>query len=114
MPDFAVPYGSTEAVTVNPLAPTVASWQFARSAAKKKKGEKITGEDIGYTDAIFQVSSLVLGLSEEDSVSTLVQRQVDILKGRSGETGQFFTHWQFDTMDFTEIDQVEVSDMQFA
>ena len=40
------------------LAPTVCSWQFAKSAAKKnkKQGEKPDLEDIGYTDAIAQVS----------------------------------------------------------
>lgn len=38
------------------IAPTVVSWQFARSASKKnaKKGEEVTMDDIGYTDAIGQ------------------------------------------------------------
>ena len=98
------------------LAPTVASWQFAKTAAKKdkKKGEKVTGDDIGYSDAIFQVSSLILGLFEEDSGETLKQRKVEILKGRSGEVGSFTTQWNFDQMLFSEIVQEAVADMQFV
>ena len=98
-----------------PIAPTVCSWQFAKSAAKKnlKKGEKPELEDIGNTDAIAQHSSLVLGLFEEDTVETLQCRNVRILKGRSGETGEFRTRWNFGIMDFTEIEKASVSDLQF-
>lgn len=100
---------------LTPLAPTVCSWQFAKTAGKKnvKKGEKVTMDDIGYTDAIAQVSSLVLGLFEEDSVETLKQRKVEVLKGRSGETGSFTTAWDFQQMNFDEIVQQDVQDLQF-
>ncbi len=98
-----------------PIAPTVCSWQFAKTAGKKnpKKGEKVTMDDIGYTDAIAQVSSLVLGLFQEDSVETLNQRKVEVLKGRNGETGSFITAWDFQTMDFSEVTQTDVGDLQF-
>lgn len=97
------------------LAPTVCSWQFARSANKKnkKKGEKADLDDIGYTDAIGQVSSLVMGLFEEESVETIKQRRVEILKGRNGEVGSFTTNWNFDTMDFTQIVDEAPEDLQF-
>lgn len=96
------------------IAPTVCSWQFARSATKKnKKGEKADLDDIGYTDAIGQVSSLVMGLFEEESVETLKQRKVKILKGRNGEVGAFSTRWNFSTMDFTEIVDDAPEDLQF-
>jgi replicative DNA helicase len=99
-----------------PLCPTCVSWQFAKTAAKKdkKKGEKATLEDIGYTDAIAQVSSLVLGVFEEESVETLKQRRIEILKGRSGETGSFLTRWNFNVMDFTETEKEDVTDLQFV
>ena len=50
------------------ICPVVCSWQFAKSAVKKnfKKGEKPGLEDIGYSDAIAQVSSLVMATLEED------------------------------------------------
>lgn len=95
------------------LAPTVVSWQFARSASKKKKGEKADLDDIGYTDAIAQVSSLVLGLLEPDSIETLKQRRVEVLKGRNGETGGFDTNWNFEAMDFSQVVQVDVKDLHF-
>lgn len=101
--------------SIAPLAPTACSWQFAKSASKKntKKGEKVTVDDIGYTDAIAQISSIVLGLFEEESVSTLKQRKVEILKGRNGETGSFTTHWDFKNMNFDEVIEQDVSDLQF-
>lgn len=100
-----------------PIAPTVCSWQFARSASKKKKGEKVDLDDIGYTDAIGQVSSIVLGLFQEETAETLVQRRVEILKGRNGETGSFVTNWQFDghkAMDFSEVKDEPVEELQFV
>ncbi len=98
-----------------PIAPTVCSWQFARSASKKskKKGEKVDLDDIGYTDAIGQVSSLVLGLFEEESIETIKRRKVEVLKGRNGEVGSFITKWDFENMLFDEIEQVDVDDLQF-
>lgn len=95
------------------IAPTTVSWQFARSASKKKKGEKVDGDDIGYSDAILQVSSVVVGLFEQDSVETLHQRRNDILKGRKGEVGSYITRWDFQNMDFTEVVEQAVEELQF-
>jgi hypothetical protein len=99
-----------------PLAPTAASWQFAKTAAKKagKKGEKVELEDIGFTDAIAMNSSLVLGLFEEDTIGTLKQRKVEVLKGRNGETGSFMTNWNFSGMNFSEVASVAVEDLHIS
>lgn len=87
--------------------PTFASWQFNRQAAKKGKGlqknEKAGLEDIGYSDAIPQVSSIVMGLHQEEGIETMNQRVIDVMKGRNGEIGQFNVHWDFQTMNFDEI-----------
>ena len=100
---------------VAPIAPTVASWQFNRGASKKKKeGEDPDLEDIGYSDAIGQHSSLVLGLFEAGSVETLNLRRVKVLKGRSGETGEFMINFRFDTMDFSEVVETSVEHLHFA
>jgi replicative DNA helicase len=98
------------------IAPTCASWQFAKTAAKKnkKQGEKVDLEDIGYTDAIAQVSSIVLGLLEDDNIETLKQKRIEILKGRSGEVGAFSTKWDFKNMDFGEVVEEDLSDLQFV
>ena len=97
----------------NEIGPCCCSWQFARSASKKKKGEETDLSDIAYSDAIGQVSSLVLGLFEEESVETLTQRKVKVLKGRHGETGEFLTNWNFNEMDFSQIDEKTVGEMSF-
>jgi replicative DNA helicase len=100
------------------IAPTVASFQFNRDAAakqKKKKGDNKPGlEDIFGSDAIGQHSSLVLGLFEEESVATVKQRRIEILKGRHGETGSFVTNWDFDKMDFSEVTEVALDELQIS
>lgn len=83
---------------------TFASWQFSRDAVKnKKKGEVAGLEDIGYTDAIGQISSIVLGLFQEDGVETMIQRVIRVLKGRNGEIGQFSVLWDFVAMNFNQV-----------
>ena len=86
--------------------PVVASWQFNRNASKKlekSKDAKVGLDDIGYTDEIGQLSSLVLGLIQEESIETILSREVAILKGRDGEIGNFHIRWDFYNMDFSEI-----------
>lgn len=86
--------------------PVVASWQFNRNASKKmekSKDAKAGLEDIGYTDEIGQLSSVVLGLMQEENIETILTRQVEIMKGRDGEVGTFNTLWDFYNMDFSEL-----------
>ena len=83
------------------------SWQFNREASKKqKKGKEDKGdlEDIGYSDAIGQISSIALSLFQEDSVETMKQRKVQVMKGRNGEVGQFSIAWDFQMMSFHQTD----------
>jgi replicative DNA helicase len=92
-------------MTSNQEIPTFCSWQFSRSAVKAKaqKGqvqEKAGMEDIGMSDEIPQVSSIALAMDQDDSVETMVQRWIRVLKGRSGEVGGFPINWLFDVMDF--------------
>lgn len=86
--------------------PVMCSWQFSRDATKKlkkKKDAQVGLEDIGYSDVIGQVSSLVLGLLEAESVETVHRRKINILKGRNGEVGHFYINWDFTNMNFSEI-----------
>jgi len=96
------------------IAPTVCSWQFAKTASKKKKDEKVSLDDIGYSDAIGQVSSVVLGIFEDENVETLKQRRIEVLKGRSGEVGSFTTRWDFLTMNFSQVADENVDELQFC
>jgi replicative DNA helicase len=90
------------------------SWQFNRVASQKQKKGTEQGdlEDIGYSDAIGQISSIVLGLFQEDSVETLKERKIRILKGRSGEVGQFSIGWDFMNMDFSQTFPTLVGDKE--
>lgn len=91
--------------------PVFASWQFNRIASKKlKDGEKPGIEDIANSDSIGQLSSCVMGMFEGETVETKKQREVEILAGRSGETGSFRTNWDFQKMDLSEITQSDADE----
>lgn len=86
--------------------PVIASYQFNREAAKKtkKEGNDAIGiEDIYGADVVGQISSIVLGLMQPEQVNTIAERNVKILKGRSGEQGEFNIHWNFVNTDFSEV-----------
>jgi len=94
----------------------VCSWQFNRDAAKKfkkKGGDTPDLEDIGYSDAIGQHSSIVLGLLQDENLATAQYRQVHVLKGRGGEQGTFSVLWDFLHSDFGEHDAVIEKDAIF-
>ena len=97
--------------------PVMISYQFNRDAAKKmKKGEsdEVGLEDIGYTDAVGQISSVVLGMLEDAGVKTHKRRQVRVLKGRDGQTKNFYIRWLFQAhtgLDFSECEEHDISQM---
>ncbi len=85
-----------------PLAPTLASWQYSRAAAKKKKDEPVTPEDIYGSDVIFMVSSILIGIFQADTPETIHRKLLQIQKGRGGEKGEFEVGWDFMNMDFSQ------------
>lgn len=107
-----------KAAAVDLDIPVLCSWQFSREAAKKMKksgAEDLDLEDIGYSDAIGQHSSVVLGLLQEEDAATVKEREVAIMKGRSGEAGKFLVSWDFDTCNFAEPDHGgDVTKMKFT
>ena len=104
--------------------PVVQTFQFNREATKKKTLDEVGLENIAGSDAIGQLSSVVLGLFEEESIETKLKRVIRVMKGRNGETGEFTINWRFggfgikqdhddddvsNIMNFTEILPEEVS-----
>jgi replicative DNA helicase len=85
--------------------PVVASWQFNREMEKIKNKKDIGTEYIGMSDAIGQLSTVALGLFEDDTVETDEKREVTIMKGRNGESGRFFVNWNFNIVDFKEWEE---------
>jgi replicative DNA helicase len=99
--------------------PLICSYQLSKESAKNKKknkDEKASMEDIYGADAIAQISSIILGLFDfENDIEAAKKRRVQILKGRSGETGEFLINWDFSSkMDFTEFKPEAVADMQLG
>lgn len=99
--------------------PVVASYQFGKEMVKKQKASgaqaKAGLEDIYGSDAIAQLSTMVFGLMQEDSVETQKERIVEILKGRNGETGRFKINWDFQGMDFSEkVSQEDEEELMFC
>lgn len=108
--------------------PVVQTFQFNRGMTKKKDTNDVDLEDIAGSDAIGQLSSLVIGTFQDDNIETKLRRKIRILKGRNGETGEFYINWRFggfgqkqdhddtdtsDIMNFTEIDMSVSSDLQY-
>jgi replicative DNA helicase len=108
--------------------PIVQTFQFNRGMTKKKEIEDVDLEDIAGSDAIGQLSSLVLGTFQDDNIETKLCRKIRVMKGRSGEQGEFLINWRFgghgqlqdaldtdtsDIMNFTEIPTGIDSDLQF-
>lgn len=85
--------------------PVFASWQLNRESTKLKKGQLPGVENIGDSDEIGRLSSVVLGLFEDKTPESIHTRLVHVLKGREGEVGQFRHRWDFIGMDFREVGQ---------
>jgi replicative DNA helicase len=87
--------------------PVCLSYQFNREVKKGAKPQSVGLENIAYTDALGQLSSVVLGMLQDQGTETLTQRRIEILKGRNGEEGNFLINWRFDQgpdyMNFAEI-----------
>jgi replicative DNA helicase len=97
-------------ISTNLGVPVLVSYQFNKQGAKDKDLENIGG-----SDAIGQIASIVLALweKEEDEAEFKTTKQVDIIKGRNGEQGTFRINWTFDKppfMDFTEINEAVESE----
>jgi hypothetical protein len=86
----------------------VTTFQFTKASMqhnKKKGGNQEPGlHDIaGAGQAIAELSSIALGMFQDDTPETIHRRRISILKGRYGERGQFFVNWDFGKMDFGEV-----------
>lgn len=80
--------------------PFIATTQFSRTAARKKKKDKGTLEDIGFSDAIGQFADLVLSLNRDADLEVAKKMLWKCLKGREHEKIDFVTWWDLDTMNF--------------
>lgn len=84
------------------------SWQFKRKSGKDDPNETPDLDDIGYSHAIGEYMTAILGLLENPkSVSQMAKKHVSVMKGRNGEVGGFDIHFDFANMNFNEVTVAE-------
>jgi replicative DNA helicase len=76
----------------------VLSWKLGN-----KKSRQITAEAIGYTSSFAQDSDLVLGVESDPDVDN--QAIIRVILSRSSPKGEVRIKWDWDTMNFTEVDE---------
>lgn len=87
----------------------VTSWQFKRGSGKvTDTSEAPDLDDIGYSHAIGEYCGVILGLLEDPkSLEQIARKKVSVMKGRNGEQGSFWVHWNFANCDFSEVSMDE-------
>jgi hypothetical protein len=61
-------------------------------------------DDVYGTDAVAQFSSVAVGMFQPNTVESLHRKLMQVLKGREGEVGEFWVNWDFEGMDFSEVE----------
>lgn len=94
-------YDDLKKQTITLNRPIVTTSQFSRQAGKRGKDGSL--ETISFSDAIAMHSSLVLGVREGAPPNERSRREIDIMKGREGETGTYQVNYRFTPIDFSEV-----------
>ena len=76
----------------------VLSWKLGN-----KKSRQITAEAIGYTSSFAQDSDIVLGVESDPDIDN--QAIIRVVLSRSSPKGEVRIKWDWDSMDFTEVDE---------
>lgn len=88
--------------------PVVISVQFNRNQKNNSRKELDLG-DIAGSDSIPQDASIVLGIRKGPAPYQNVQRTIDVMKNREGETPRFATNFTFNPVNMSEVPYVESS-----
>ncbi len=97
--------------------PVFASYQFNKEALKVKKGQEFGIQMVAGSQEIAWLATILLGITEDETVETQDRKKVEILLGRYGESGDFWVNWVFDSfpyMDFSQIIDKKTGDLQYA
>jgi 5-hydroxyisourate hydrolase-like protein (transthyretin family) len=85
--------------------PIVCSYQMNRSTTKNLKIDQIA-----LSDAIGQIASVVFGIRELD---ILDRREILMLASRDSKLENVFIHWDWQTMNFKEVDPNELNNASY-
>jgi len=83
------------------------SVQFNRS---QKKGQEGDLANIGGTDVVGQISSIVVAISEGPAGHEETMRKYELIKNREGRKGSIYTNFLFEPIDFNEVPWDEEDD----
>ncbi len=94
-------YDGLKKLTITTDRPIITTSQFSRQAGKRGKDGSL--ETISFSDAIAMHSSVVFSIKEGAPPNERSRREIEILKGREGESGTYQTNYSFTPMDFSEV-----------
>lgn len=82
--------------------PVVATTQVLSWKLNNKKTRAVTADAIGYTSSFAQDADLILGVERNPDFED--QAIIRVVLARTAPTGQVHIKWDWETMDFTEVD----------
>lgn len=78
----------------------VLSWKLGN-----KKSRQVTADSIGYSSSFVQDSDLVLGVESDPDIDN--QSIIRVILARTAPKGEVHIKWDWEHMDFTEVDESE-------
>ena len=81
----------------------VLSWKLGN-----KKTRRVTADSIGYTSSFAQDSDLILSVESDPDIDN--QSIIRVILARSAPNGEVFVKWDWEHMDFTEVEDEEGPD----
>ena len=107
------PKGSSQALTnitrsLKRLAqrfdiPIVGTTQVLSWKLGNKKSRQVTADSIGYSSSFVQDSDLVLGVESDPDIDN--QSIIRVILARTAPKGEVRIKWDWENMDFTEVDE---------
>jgi replicative DNA helicase len=83
--------------------PIVGTTQVLSSKLNNKKSRAITADSIGYSSSFAQDSDLVLGVESDPDIDN--QSIIRVVIARTAPKGEVRIKWDWENMDFTEVDE---------
>ena len=88
--------------------PIICTTQVLAWKLGNKKSRQVTADSIGYSSSFVQDSDLVLGVESDPDIDN--QSIIRVILARSAPKGEVRIKWDWEHMDFTEVDEDTESD----
>lgn len=100
-------FDELKGLSISADIPIVNTMQFNRQAGKG--GQDGSLENIGFTDAVGQHSSIVIALKMGPTENPFESRTMNFMKGREGEIGDVHMHFKFAPVNMSELEPEHVA-----